>query len=65
MNALNHPDAFSEDERRTHAEPGDPHHRRLRDSRFNMLKWPVFLALWAVSGAALLTALLYWAASRA
>lgn len=58
---LNHPDTASTDERRTHPDPGSTAHRRLRDSRFNMLKWPAFVGLWAVGGGLLLLALLYMA----
>ncbi|MBI2308022.1 MAG: hypothetical protein HYU78_12050 [Rhodocyclales bacterium] len=60
-NTLNHPDDVSADERRTHAEPQRDEHRRLRDTPFNMTKWPAFLGIWAVGGAAILLALLYMA----
>lgn len=61
MNALNDTDISAVDERRTHADPQHDAHRRLRDSRFNMAKWTVFIGIWAVGGAAILLALLYMA----
>ncbi|MFC5302303.1 hypothetical protein [Azospira restricta] len=63
MNALHDADDVARDERRTHADPEHDTHRRLRDSRFNMFRWPVFLVAWAVGGAAILLALIYMAAT--
>lgn len=59
MSTLNASDDFSTDERRTHADPHNPAQRRLQDTPFNRARWPVFLGLWAVGGAAILAVLLY------
>jgi len=63
MNAMANLDDITTDERRNCCELDNEAHRRLRDTRFNRLRWPAFLTAWAVGGGALLLALLYWAFS--
>lgn len=58
MNASAYSEHHTPDDRRQSADSVRPFRRRLEDTFFNKVRWPVFVFLWFVGGLSLLLYLL-------